>query len=233
MAGLKIKIAHKRGLNLQLTFNIQQLEWLEQFDKWLETVARQYGYPGVFIISLLGTASIVIPVPYTVIIFTIGSLRILEPTFVAISGAAGSALGESFGYFLGYYGRTIVSEERQKKMNYVVRFFSRYGAVAIFIFALTPLPDDLLFIPLGIMRYSFLKAFIPCLLGKILMCFILAYGGHLSIWFIESIFGQSGGIWTTIVSTILLVVIIVVMCKVDWEKFFPLEEKDMKNKEKP
>jgi len=217
---------------LKFAFDVQQLEWLVEFDKWLETVAMQYGYLGIFLISFIGTASIVIPIPYTIIIFTIGSLRILDPLLVAISGAAGSASGEFFGYFLGYYGRAIVSEERQKKMNYILRVFSRYGAVAIFIFALTPLPDDLLFIPLGIMRYSFLRAFLPCLLGKMLMCFILAYGGHLSIGFIESIFGGGSGIWTTIASAILLAVIIVVMFKVDWEKVFPLEEKDKKNKEK-
>ncbi len=99
-----------------MQFDVQQLGWLEQFDKWLETVAVQYGYPGIFLISFIGTASIVIPIPYTIFIFTIGSLRILDPFLVAVSGAAGSALGEFFGYFLGYYGRTIVSEERQKKM---------------------------------------------------------------------------------------------------------------------
>ena len=58
-------------------------------------------------------------------------------------------------------------------MNYMVKLFDRYGPAAIFFFALTPLPDDLLFIPLGVMRYPFLKAFIPALFGKTLMMFIL------------------------------------------------------------
>jgi len=158
-------------------------------------------------------------------------LRILDPLFVAVSGATGSALGEVLGYFLGYHGRAIISEERQRKMNYIVRVFSRCGAIMIFIFALTPLPDDLLFIPLGIMRYSFLKAFLPALFGKMLMCFILAYGGYLSIGFIKTIFG-GGGIWTTIASAILLAIIIAIMLKVDWEKFFPPEEKDKTKQEK-
>ena len=226
----ELENAQRRGLDLQFHFDVQQLEWLEQFDTWLETVAVQYGYPGIFLISFIGTASIVIPIPYTIFIFTIGSLRILDPFLVAVSGAAGSALGEFFGYFLGYYGRTIVSEERQKKMNHIARVFSRYGAVAIFIFALTPLPDDLLFIPLGIMRYNFLKAFVPCLLGKMLMCFILAYGGYLSIGFIESIFGGGSNIWAIITSAVFLFVIIVVMFKIDWEKVFPLVEKDKPKK---
>ena len=208
-------------------FNVQQSwEWLQQFDEWLKSVALQYGYPGIFFVSFIGTSSIILPVPYTVIIFYLGSLGILNPFLIALSGGIGSAIGELFGYFLGYYGRTIISEEQRKKANFILRIFDRYGAVAIFVFALTPLPDDLLFIPLGIMRYSFLKAFLPCLLGKMLMCFILAYGGSLSIDIIETLLGGEGGPLTTIASLVLLVIIIVAMFKIDWEKFFPLEDKN-------
>jgi membrane protein YqaA with SNARE-associated domain len=196
----------------------------------LEEIALQYGYIGIFIVSFLGASSIIFPIPYTLIIFTIGSFQILNPLLIALAGGAGSAIGEFFGYFLGYYGRTIISEKQQRKMNYIVKIFSRYGAITIFLFALTPLPDDLLFIPLGIMRYSFIKAFVPSILGKILMCFILAYGGHLSIDLIESFLGGEGGFWTIIISMILLVIIIIGMFKIDWEKIFPLEDKDNEGK---
>lgn len=214
------------------TFTVRQIEWLNQLYRWLENVPGQYGYPGIFLVSFIGAASIVIPVPYTIIIFTIGSLRILDPFLIAISGAAGSALGESFGYFLGYYGRAILSEERQKKMRYIARFFSRYGPVAVFVFSLTPLPDDLLFVPLGIMRYSFVKAFIPAFIGKLLMCLTLAYGGYLSIGLVENVFGERGDIWIALASAVLLAIVITIMFKVDWEKVFPLEEKEKKRKRK-
>jgi hypothetical protein len=36
----------------------------------------------------------------------------------------------------------------------------------VFLFALTPLPDDILFLPLGMMKYSFWKCIIPGWLGK-------------------------------------------------------------------
>ena len=63
------------------------------------------------------------------------------------------------------------------------------------------------------------------------MCLILAYGGYLSIGIIESLLGEEGGYIGTIVSFILLIVILVLMLKVDWEKILPLEEKTetMKN----
>ena len=186
------------------------LEWMQQF-------ALQFGYLGVFVISFIGSVSVVFPVPYTIVIFFLGS--ILDPFFVAISGGLGAALGEFSGYTLGYYGRKIVSKKRQRNMEYMVKLFERYGPSAIFLFALTPLPDDLLFIPLGVMRYPFWKAFIPALLGKTLMTFILAYSGQQSITIIESLFAGSGLLGTVITSA-LLIVIIVAMIRIDWEKFF-------------
>jgi len=212
-----------------LSLEIQQNEeWIQQLSQWLESLAFQYGYLGIFALSFLGAASIIFPIPYTFVIFYLGSLRVFNPFLIAISGGAGSALGEFFGYFLGYYGRAALSEERQRKIDYVMKIFSRYGTFAIFVFALTPLPDDLLFIPLGIMRYNFVKAFIPSLAGKILMCLILAYGGHLSMNLIKNFFGEKGGYVSIIASTVLLIAILIVILKVDWEKIFPLDDEDDK-----
>ena len=210
---------------------IQWRELLQNMSQWLKSLALQYGYLGIFIVSFAGSASVIFPIPYTLVIFYAGSTRMFDPLLIALSGGTGSGIGEILGYFLGYYGRAVLSDERKRKIDYIVKVFNRYGMVAVFIFALTPLPDDLLFIPLGIMRYSFLRFFIPCLAGKILMCLILAYGGYLSIEIIESLLGEEGGYIGMIASFILLIVILILMLKVDWEKFLPLEEK--RNDEKP
>ena len=193
---------------------------------WMYNFAMQYGYFGVFLISLVGSLSIIIPVPYTLLIYLMGA--VLDPILLAIASGFGSAVGEFSGYALGYYGRAVISKERQRKMNFMVKVFDRYGFFAIFLFALTPLPDDLLFIPLGIIRYKFVKAFVPCLLGKLLMSFILAYSGYLSIGFIRDLLGE-GGLIGVIVTVILLIVIIVAMLKIDWEKVFEKYVGERKN----
>ena len=195
---------------------------------WIEQLAYQYGYLGVFLVSLIGAMSIVFPIPYTLIIFTMGHL--LDPFLVALMGGLGSSLGEFFGYILGYYGRAVISEERRKKMDYMLKVLNRYGSITIFLFALTPLPDDLLFIPLGMLRYKFIKAFMPCLVGKLLMCFILAYSGKFSIDIVRNYFGEAGDL-SVIVTALLLVVIIVAMLKVDWEQVFTKYIGDLGGKE--
>jgi len=177
--------------------------------------ALQYGYVGVFTISFLGALSIIIPIPYTIFLYLLGA--VLYPPLIAVFAGLGAAAGELSGYILGYYGQKILNEKRRRKVDFFRKVFERYGYVAIFLFALTPLPDDLLFIPLGMMRYSVLKAFIPALFGKMLMAFIIAYSGQLSIGFIRDLFGE-GGWLAAMLTTIFLAVVIFAIIKFDWER---------------
>jgi membrane protein YqaA with SNARE-associated domain len=178
----------------------------------------QFGYFGVFLLSLIGASSIIIPIPYIIIIFFIA--KQYDPILLAIAGGTGAALGEFTGYILGFYGQKIISEERRRKMEFMVKLFGRYGPLAIFIFALTPLPDDLLFIPLGIIRYKPIKAFIPAILGKMLMVYLLAYFGRIGADVILLIFGE-GNMWIGMtITTVLLAIILVILFRIDWEKVF-------------
>ena len=187
-----------------------------------ENYLLQYSYVGVFAISLIGAMSIIVPIPYTFIILTLG-IEGMNPLLLTVAGGLGSGVGEFSGYILGYYGRSVISEKQQRKMGYMIRIFDHYGPITIFLFALTPLPDDLLFIPLGILRYKFIKAFIPCILGKTLMCAILAYGGQMFGNILSMVFGESTpemNLLISIITGIALVFILVAMLKIDWEKVF-------------
>ncbi len=185
----------------------------------MQSIALQFGYSGVFLISLIGTMAIVIPIPYTLVILGLGAAG-WNPILLTIAGGSGSAIGELVGYLLGYYGRRIVSEERQRKMDYLLKIFGKYTPLAIFVFALTPLPDDLLFIPLGILRYSLIKTFIPALIGKTLMCYILASFGNAYNNILVILFGDEGGWIGAGITTVLLILLIYVLYRVDWEKIF-------------
>lgn len=183
----------------------------------MEALALQYGYFGVFAISLIGATSIIIPVPYVLAIYFLGHL--MDPLLIAVSSGLGSALGEFSGYVLGYYGRKAISEQRRRKVDFWLRIFDRHGSIIVFLFALSPLPDDLLFIPLGIARYSFVKAFIPCLAGKIIMSYLIAQAGSMSLGIVEQLFGE-GGWLGTIAFAVLLVIVVTALLKVDWEQIF-------------
>ncbi len=204
---------------------------LQQLVEWMQQLALNYGYFGIFLISLIGALSIFFPLPYTVVIFTLGGL--FDPFLIAIAAGLGSAVGEFSGYTIGLYGGKVISAKRRRKMEFMVKVFDRFGPFAIFLFALTPLPDDLLFIPLGMMHYSVLRAFVPALIGKICMNFIVAYGGSVADRFIEQIFGEGSDLITFLLGgllgIILFIIVMVVMFKIDWEKIFL---KYVKEKEK-
>ena len=188
----------------------------------MENFAFQYGYLGIFLISLLGAASIFVPIPSSAIIFIMGGSSTLEPLWIAVAAGLGAVLGEFSGYLVGMSGRRIISDKYKRKMEILTKLFKRYGSIIIFLFALTPLPDDLLFIPLGVMRFGIVRTFLPALLGKFLSNLLIAYAGQFSIQIIRDIFGvESEGIALlimTIIAAVLLAIVFVIMFKVDWEK---------------
>ena len=202
---------------------------------FLEEYLLQYSYLGVFVISFIGAMSVIVPIPYTVVILTLG-LEGMNPLWLTAVGGLGSSLGELYGYILGYYGRAGIREEQQRRMEYMIKIFDHYGPITIFLFALTPLPDDLLFIPLGMMRYPISKAFIPSILGKTVMSAILAYGGRSFGTLLSALFGESTPLMrgiTTLITMIALILIIVAMIKLDWEKIFEKYVGVDKEKEDP
>ncbi len=173
--------------------------------------------------------SVFIPIPYTVVIFTLSGLRIggnwaFDPLWIAVASGIGAAIGEFSGYLIGFGGRKVIGEKYKKKMDFLTKLFKKFGPIVIFIFALTPLPDDLLFIPLGIMRYGLLRAFIPALLGKFTSNLIIAYSGRLSLQIIRDLFGVEGegmsALIGIIIALVLMVIVFLIMFKVDWEKRF-------------
>ena len=61
----------------------------------------------------------------------------------------------------------------------------KYGVGLIFLFAATPLtPDDILWIPLGIMGYPKVRALIAAILGKIALNLLYAYAGSFGLEFL-------------------------------------------------
>jgi len=201
---------------------LQFADVIQQLIEWMKALAVQYEYFGIFLISLIGASSIFFPIPYTVVIFALGG--VFEPVWIAVAAGIGSAVGEFSGYLLGFGGRRVIGQKYKKKMEFLMKLFDRFGPIVIFVFALTPLPDDLLFIPLGVIRYSLVRALIPALVGKICMNFIVAYSGRFSVQIIRNIFGVESdwisGLIGMVLALVMLIIVFVVMFKVDWEKRF-------------
>lgn len=95
-----------------------------------------YGYVGVFLISMAVSATIVLPAPGWLIIATLGS--IWNPYWVGVISAMGATIGELTGYMLGYGGRLAIKDVPLYER--MVGWVRRWGSWVIFVLALIPNP---------------------------------------------------------------------------------------------
>jgi membrane protein YqaA with SNARE-associated domain len=139
-----------------------------------------YGYIGVFIISILTSSSIIIPVPGWILIATMGA--ILNPILVGIISGIGGTLGEVTGYLFGYGGRLAI--EHVRIYSKMVGWMQRWGSLTIFILALIPNPlFDIAGAIAGLLRFPLWKFFLVGAAGRIpkhiLFAYIGVWGAHL------------------------------------------------------
>ena len=194
---------------------------LNLFD-WMRSFVADYGYFGAFLISIFGNFTVFFPIPHAITIYAFGS--VLNPLALGLVCGVGSTIGEFSAYMIGWGGRTVLEERYGKRLEDAKLLIEEYGMLAIFLFALLPLPDDLILIPLGVLRYDLSKAIISMFIGKTLMCTFVAYAGRYSYSIVAEIFSSSG-IFGGVISIILLAIILYGMIKIDWTKFIKVKEK--------
>jgi membrane protein YqaA with SNARE-associated domain len=133
-----------------------------------------YGYLGVFVISLVCSATIILPVPGMLLIFALGAT--FNPVFVGLVAAFGGTLGEITGYTFGYSGRRIIGGDRV--FIRAEKWIKRWGMLTIFVFSLVPpLPIDVLGIVTGSLRFPLWKFLLGCFLGKAILYTGMAFTG--------------------------------------------------------
>ena len=146
---------------------------------------QAYGYPGIFLFSILANATIFLPVPG--VVFTSAMGAIFNPLLVSIAAGSGAAIGELSGYLAGFSGQAVV--ENSARYERVVRWMEKYGDITILVLAFIPNPlFDLAGIVAGILKMPIWKFLIYCVLGKILKMMMFAYAGNWVIDLLESIF---------------------------------------------
>lgn len=124
-----------------------------------------YGYVGIFLINLLGSATIVIPAPSLIATFIGGS--IYNPLLVGIFSGIGASIGETTGYMAGYGGSVMITEHKHFKK--IEKWMNRNGFLTIFVLSVIPNPIfDLSGMFAGATGYSFKKYFTAVLVGKTL-----------------------------------------------------------------
>lgn len=153
------------GLTLFLYLNRHRVQHLQG-----------YVYAGIFLVSLLTNATLILPIPGVLITSAMGA--VFNPFWVALAAGSGAALGELSGYLVGFSGQGIV--ERAQWHDRIEPYIRRYGGLAILVMAFVPNPAfDVAGIIAGALKMPLRIFLFWCWLGKVLKMLIFAYSGAL------------------------------------------------------
>ena len=183
-------------------------------EDWLIYMVTQHGYLGAVIISILGNLIPFIPIPYLVAIFYMAAYLPVNALLLGILSGIGGAIGKMIIYIFSFGSGRLMGEEEQYRIARLRDLLDKYGALAVFIFTVTPSPDDVIIIPLGLIRYSFSKFFLATLLGKTILSIGIAVFGRNFVNYLNIVLG--GSLWGAVISIIILVILTVILLKIDW-----------------
>lgn len=190
------------------------------------------GYLGIFALSLGASLIVFIPLPYLSIILAAALSGRFDPALLVISSATGSALGKMLIYQTCYSGQRIIDEKTKQNLTAFRTVFAKYAWIAVLIAASTPIPDDIVYVPLGFARYNRFRFFVGTLLGKTVLASIIVYGAAFltnSLLGLLLVGGNKAGtmqiIAIGVVFAAVTLLLTLVITRIDWrkwlEKHFP------------
>ncbi len=147
-----------------------------------------------------------------------------DPFTLGFLVALGSALAKGIHYIVSFFIGGHLSEKRKQLLEADKTKIRRWAFVLLYVAAATPIPDEPIVIPLGLMKYSPVKFFTAYFLGKIS---ITVAGAFLGSFTVNAFSGWLSPEAMVVISIVLTVVVTVILLKVDLGK---LTERVLKRK---
>ena len=155
--------------------------------------SSEVGYLGLALVSFFGSLIPFVPIPSFILLITMSTGDQFDLHVLALTAAITATVAKQIIFAISYGGRRIISEKTKQRMRPFQKLVKRYGAGAAFFAAATPIPDDLVYVPLGLAKYNPLRFFIATLTGKIVLCYVIVILSHyLSTPIVEPIFESFG-----------------------------------------
>ena len=148
-------------------------------DLWeLFPFTPEVGYLGLAIVSFFGSLIPFVPIPSFVLVATMAVGEQFDIHVLVLIAALTSTAAKQIIFYVSYGGRKIISEKTKKRMKPFQKLVKRYGGSAAFVAAATPIPDDLVYIPLGLAKYNPKRFFVATLSGKIVLFYVIVLISH-------------------------------------------------------
>ena len=193
-------------------------------DLWeLFPFTPEVGYLGLAIVSFFGSLIPFVPIPSFVLVATMAVGEQFDIHILVIIAALTSTAAKQIIFYVSYGGRKIISEKTKKRMKPFQKLVKRYGGSAAFFAAATPIPDDLVYIPLGLAKYNPKRFFIATLLGKVVLYYVIVLISHyMGLSLLEPILQDIQDPLPVYIGIIALgvamTVIVILLLRLNWER---------------
>ena len=183
----------------------------------------EVGYLGLVLVSFFGSLIPFVPFPSFILLATMSTTDEFDLNIIAITSAVASTFAKQIIFYLSYGGRKIINEQTRKRIKPFERLVKRYGAAAAFVAAATPIPDDLIYVPLGLAKYNPLRFFISTVAGKIVLSYAIVFISRgFGSSYINPLLDQVSDVSTIYIGTAIFVAmitgVVILMLRLNWER---------------
>jgi len=193
-------------------------------DLWeLFPFTPEVGYLGLTIVSFFGSLIPFVPIPSFVLVATMAAGEQFDIHVLVLIAALTSTAAKQIIFYVSYGGRKIISEKTKKRMLPFQKLVKRYGGSAAFVAAATPIPDDLVYIPLGLAKYNPKRFFVATLLGKFVLYYVIVLISHyMGLSLLEPVLQEIDDplpVYIGIIALgIAMTAVVILLLRLNWEK---------------
>ncbi|MBM2852022.1 MAG: DedA family protein [Candidatus Nitrosotenuis sp.] len=183
----------------------------------------EIGYIGLALVSFFGSLIPFVPLPSFIFLATMAAGDKFNIHYLVLISAITSTAAKQIIFLISYGGRKMMTDKTRARMKPFERLVKRYGAAAAFVAAATPIPDDLIYVPLGLARYNPVRFFISTFLGKIVLSYVVVLLSHyFGMTYVEPLLENIKDPMVVyvgfVVFAILMVGAILLLLRLNWEK---------------
>lgn len=167
-----------------------------------------------------------LPIPYFPVPLIALLNENLDPHLISISGTIGAVLSKMIIFYLSYSGQNFIANKSKARISSLRVFLSKYGWIAAFVAAVTPISGSLIYITLGLSKYKPWKFATAVFAGELLYNEVIVWVGiFLGRLAIERIISEATEtssfqnifLWV-ILSCVSVVIVLYLLVKIDWNK---------------
>ena len=186
---------------------------------FFNTLFFEYTYPFVFfLIFALSVIPVLTPPTWIVVVSAYSLDEQLNPFLLSVVGASAAIAGRLLLLQLSSFGRKAINDRRKHSLEKLRKFLekTRYGYfIGTLLFALLPLPSNMLFISYGLLNAKSIGIVIGFWTGRFLVYLIMIY---ISSYFFNSFKEMlNSDFQTLIIMNVVGILMTLFMLLIDWD----------------